>query len=98
VIRVGEAIRPRLVIFHSERDGRSRRVKALIAQVLQERQNHSTFELYAVSTDEQPELAEQFRVEEVPTLCVVVGMKLKARLERPRTSLEIRDFLSPWLR
>jgi len=96
---VSEAVpRPRLVIFHSERDGRSRRVKALIAQVLQERQNHSTFELYPVAADEHPELVEQFKVDEVPTLCVVVGTKLRARLDGPRTSQEIRDFLAPWLR
>jgi thioredoxin-like negative regulator of GroEL len=95
---VSEAVQPRLVIFHSERDGRSRRVTALIAQVLQERQNHSTFELCPVATDEHPELAKRFRVDRVPTLCVVVGKKLKARLEAPRTSREIREFLAPWLR
>ena len=96
---MSEAVRrPRLVIFHSESDGRSRRVKALIAQVLQERQNHSTFELYPVATDEHPELVEHFKVDQVPALCVVVGKKLRARLDTPRTSREIRDFLAPWLR
>jgi thioredoxin-like negative regulator of GroEL len=92
------AVQPRLVIFHSEHDGRSRRVKALIAQVLQERRNHSTFRLYPVAADEHPELAARFRVSRIPTLCVVEGKRLRARLEALRTSREIRTFLAPWLR
>jgi len=92
------AVQPRLVIFHSERDGHSRKVRALIAQVLQERRNHSTFRVYPVSTDEHPELAHRFGVALIPTLCVVEGKRLRARLVTPRTAREIRDFLAPWLR
>ena len=92
------AVQPRLVIFHSERHGRSRRVRALVAQVLQERRNHSTFRLHPVAADEHPQLAARFKVDRVPTLCVVEGRRLQARLEAPRTSGEIREFLAPWLR
>jgi thioredoxin-like negative regulator of GroEL len=95
---MSETTDPQLVVFHFERDGPSRRLRALIAQVLQERRNHTTFRLTEVASDEYPELVERFRVDRVPTLCVVESKRLQARLVAPRTSREIRDFLAPWLR
>ena len=40
--------RPKLVFFYSPRSGRCRRVEAFVAQVLQRRRNHETFELVRV--------------------------------------------------
>ncbi|HEY6961482.1 MAG TPA: thioredoxin family protein [Gaiellaceae bacterium] len=89
--------RPRLVFFHSRTSGRSRRVEAYIAQVLQRRQNHSTFRYYTVAQEERPDLLERFGVQLLPTLVVVEEQKIRARLETPRSSREISSFLSPWL-
>jgi thioredoxin-like negative regulator of GroEL len=89
---------PRLVFFHSAQSGRCRRVEGFIAQVLQRRQNHDTFLVYRVPREEYPELFERFLVENVPTLVVIEGKAVKARLETPRSCREIERFLSPWLK
>jgi hypothetical protein len=90
--------RPRLVFFYSPFSGRCRRVEAFIAQVLQRRQNHDTFDLVRVSVDERPDLAEKFRVEEVPSICVVVGRRLRRTIVTPRGCRELEQELEPWLR
>jgi hypothetical protein len=90
-------VRPRLVFFYSPLSGRCRRVEGFIAQVLQRRKNHDTFELVRVSVDRRPDLAEKFRVEELPTICVVDGRKLKRRIVAPRGCRELEQELEPWL-
>jgi thioredoxin-like negative regulator of GroEL len=92
------ATKPRLVFFHSTRSGPSRRVEGFLAQVLQRRGNHKTFQLYRIATEEHPELAARFAVETIPTLIVVDGKEVRARLATPRGCEEIEHFLAPWLR
>ena len=89
--------KPRLVFFFSPESGRCRRVEGFLAQVLQQRQNHKTFQLYRVDSEERPDLAERFRLERVPTLYVVEGKLVRARLEEPRGCRDIQTFLQPWL-
>ena len=90
--------RPRLVLFYSPRSGRCRRVEGFLAQVLQRRHNHETFELVRVSVDERPDLAERFRVEKVPTICVVEEQKLRKRIVTPRGCRDLERELDLWLR
>ncbi len=90
--------RPRLVFFYSPLSGRCRRVEGFIAQVLQRRRNHETFDLVRVSVERRPDLAEKFRIEEVPTICVVEGRKLRRRIAAPRGCRELERELEPWLR
>jgi thioredoxin-like negative regulator of GroEL len=90
--------RPRLVSFDSPLSGRCRRVEGFVAQVLQRRRNHGTFDLVRVSVDRRPDLAEKFRVEEVPTICVVEGRRLQRRIIAPRGCRELERELEPWLR
>ena len=90
--------KPRLVFFHSQRSGPSRRVEGYLAQVLQRRGNHSTFKLYRVATEERPDLVSRFAVDVVPTLVVVDGKSVSGRLTTPRGCEEIEHFLAPWLR
>ncbi|HET7137302.1 MAG TPA: thioredoxin family protein [Gaiellaceae bacterium] len=89
--------KPRLVYFHSRVSGRCRRVDAYLAQVLQRRQNHETFAYYSVAQEERPDLLERFGVALTPTLVVIEGKSVSARLESPRSSREIAGFLAPWL-
>jgi thioredoxin-like negative regulator of GroEL len=93
-----EQTRPRLVFFFSPTSGRCRRVEAFMAQVLQRRRNHETFTLHKVDADERPDLAERFRVASLPTLVVLSGKQVRARLDAPRGCRDIEDFLAPWLR
>jgi thioredoxin-like negative regulator of GroEL len=92
-----ERTQPGLIFFSSGADGRSRRVEAFLAQVLQRRSNHGTFKLYSVDIDEHPELAERFKIDGVPVLVVIQEKREQGRLEKPRGSLEIERFLAPWL-
>jgi thioredoxin-like negative regulator of GroEL len=89
--------RPQLVFFFSKFDGRCRRVEGFIAQVLQRRKNHETFALRQVDVDERPDLAERFRIDEVPTLLVAADRRVRARLQHPRGCRDIEAMLQPWL-
>lgn len=90
--------RPLLVFVHSEVSGRCRRAEGYLAQVLQRRRNHETFQLRRVSVEARPDLVERFRVGSLPTLLVVEGKLVRGRLEDPRGCREIAQFLDPWLR
>jgi thioredoxin-like negative regulator of GroEL len=90
--------RPILAFFRSDRSGRCERVDGFLAQVLQRRRNHESFVIKNVVEEERPDLFERFRIEQVPTLLVIEGRAVRARLVAPRGSAEITLFLSPWLR
>jgi thioredoxin-like negative regulator of GroEL len=85
-------------LFHSKLDGLSRRVEGYLAQVLQRRMNHGTFVVLHVDVGERPDLAERFRIDEVPTLVVVADRRVQARLAHPRGCRDIETLLTPWLR
>jgi thioredoxin-like negative regulator of GroEL len=89
--------KPKLVFFHSTLSGHCRRVEGFLAQVLQRRRNHDTFRLYRVEESDRPDLVERFGVDQMPTLVVVEGKSVAARLEQPRGCREIERFLAPWL-
>ena len=93
-----QATKPRLVFFTSSVSGRCRRVEGFLAQVLQRRRNHGTFRLLIVDEDERPDLVSRFAVGGFPTLVVVEGHEVRARLELPRGCRQIEEFLRPWLR
>ena len=92
---VGE--QPRLVFFHSSLSGSCRRVEGFLAQVLQRRKNHGTFDVVRVAEEDRPDLLERFKIETVPTLVVVQNKSVAGRLEKPRGCRDIEVFLSPWL-
>jgi thioredoxin-like negative regulator of GroEL len=93
----GAPQKPGLVFFHSSLSGHCRRVEGFLAQVLQRRRNHETFKLYRVDDQQRPDLIERFGVGNLPTLMVVEGKIVRARLERPRGCRDIERFLAPWL-
>jgi thioredoxin-like negative regulator of GroEL len=89
--------RPRLILFYSPVSGRCRRTEGHLAQVLQRRRNHDTFELIQVAVDRRPDLAERFLVDEVPTLLVVHGRRVQKRIVAPAGCRELEAQLAPWL-
>jgi thioredoxin-like negative regulator of GroEL len=93
-----DVAKPRLVFFHSTRSGPSRRAEGFLAQVLQRRGNHDTFRLHRVAAEERPDLVRRFAVDAVPTLVVVDGRRIRARLVEPRGCEEIEQLLAPWLK
>jgi thioredoxin 1 len=90
--------RPRLVFFYSPVSGRCRRVEGFLAQVLQRRRNHDTFEVVRVPVERRPDLARRFRVETLPTVLVVEGRRVKRRIVAPRGCRQLEGELQPWLR
>jgi thioredoxin-like negative regulator of GroEL len=93
-----DSAKPGLVFFYSPVSGSCRRTEVFLAQVLQRRRNHGTFKLYRVDEQERPDLVERFAVGTTPTLVVVEGKAVRARLEKPRGCREIETFLAPWLK
>ena len=90
--------RPRLLFFYSATSGRCRRVEGFLSQVLQRRHNHETFRLHRVPVDERPELADRFRIEKLPTLCIVEGKRVVTRIVSPGGCAELEKGLLPWLK
>jgi thioredoxin-like negative regulator of GroEL len=89
---------PRLLFFHDERSGSSRRADGFLAQVLQRGGNHKTFVIHRVEVGKRPDLADRFRVVATPTLLIVADKRVQARLESPRGCRDIEILLRPWLR
>lgn len=89
--------KPKLVFFYSPQSGRCRRVEGFVAQVLQRRRNHDTFQLVRVSVEHRSDLAERFGIETVPTLCVVENRRVRKRITAPRGCRELKRELAPWL-
>jgi thioredoxin-like negative regulator of GroEL len=94
---VDAPVKPGLVFFHSSASGSCRRAEGFLAQVLQRRGNHETFKLYRVAREERPDLIERFGIETLPTLLVLEGKTVRARLQEPRGCRDIEAFLQPWL-
>lgn len=90
--------RPTLILFTSQKEGRSRRAEGFLAQVLQRRRNHDTFSVRYVAREERPDLLDKFRIRETPSLVVLEGRRVRGRLAQPRGCDDIQVFLAPWLR
>jgi thioredoxin-like negative regulator of GroEL len=90
--------RPDLLFFYGRTSGRCRRVDGFLAQVLQRRQNHGTFNVVRLAVDDYPKLARQFGVSELPSILVVQGHIVRARVDCPRGRAMIEEALAPWLR
>jgi thioredoxin len=72
-------------------------MEGFLAQVLQRRANHATFELERIAAEEHPELHERFGIDTVPTLVVVEDGRVRGRIADPGGCKAIERFLAPWL-
>jgi thioredoxin-like negative regulator of GroEL len=90
--------RPRLVYFYSPTSGPARRVEGYLSQVLQRRQNHETFLVTRISVDARADLVERFDVRLIPSILVIEGRRVSARIDGARGRREIEETLAPWLR
>ena len=89
--------RPLLVFFYSDRSGPARRMESLLAHLA--RKERERLRLRRVDVDLRPDLAARFGVEEVPTLVLVNGKRVVARLEGrvscPRIEAMLETHLEP---
>jgi thioredoxin-like negative regulator of GroEL len=87
--------RPLLVFFTSRRSGPARRMESLLAHIA--RKERSRLRVNKVDVDERPDLAERFRVQQVPSLVLVVGKRVVSRVEGRATAPRIEAMLEPHL-
>ena len=88
-------IRPLLVFFASRRSGPARRMESLLAHLA--RKERSRLRVLSVDIEQQPELAQRFGVETVPTLVLVKEKRAVARIEGRASAPRIEAMLATHL-
>lgn len=86
---------PLLIFFRANHSGPARRMESLVAHVA--RTERDRLHVRQVDVDEEPELAEHFRVQTVPTLALVKGKRVVERLEGRVSAPGIERMLEPHL-
>jgi thioredoxin-like negative regulator of GroEL len=89
------AERPLLVFFTSQRSGPARRMESLLAHIA--RKERDSLQVKLVDVDARPDLAAKFRISEVPSLALVKGKRVVARLEGRATAPKIESMLDEQL-
>jgi thioredoxin-like negative regulator of GroEL len=87
--------RPMLVFFSSRRSGPARRMESLLAHLA--RKERQRLRIRRVDVDDNPQLAERFRVETVPTLVLVIGKHAVGRLDGRASAPRIEALLAEHL-
>ncbi len=87
--------RPQLVFFWSERSGPARRMESLLAHL--ERKERERLRVRRVDVETQPELAERFDVQIVPTLVLVKDRRVVSRIDGRTSAPRIEAMLEPHL-
>jgi thioredoxin 1 len=83
--------RPMLVFFWSARSGPARRMESLLAHL--ERKERDRLRVRRVDADDHAELAEQFRIDVIPTLVLVKDKRVVARLDGRTSAPKIEQML-----
>ena len=87
--------RPLLVFFTSRRSGPARRMESLLAHIA--RKERERLRVSKVDVDDRPDLAERFRVDNVPSLALVVEKRVVSRIDGRATAPRIESMLEPHL-
>jgi thioredoxin-like negative regulator of GroEL len=87
--------RPLLVFFTSRRSGPARRMESLLAHIARKERNR--LRVSKVDVDDQPEVAERFRVEQIPSLALIVEKRVVSRIDGRATAPRIESMLEPHL-
>jgi thioredoxin-like negative regulator of GroEL len=87
--------KPLLVFFWSERSGPARRMESLLAHLA--RKERTRLRVMRVDVEEQPDLAERFGIDDVPTLVLVKGKRVLDRIDGRASAPAIETMLAPHL-
>jgi thioredoxin 1 len=87
--------RPLLVFFGATHSGPARRMESLVAHLA--RKERARLRVEEVDVDEQPELAEHFRITTVPTIALVKDNRVVERLEGRVSAPRIEEMLEAHL-
>jgi thioredoxin 1 len=84
-----------LVFFTSRRSGPARRMESLLAHIA--RKERSALRVKKVDVDERPDIAARFRISQVPSVALVRGKRVVARIDgrstAPKLEALIREHL-----
>lgn len=94
-LAVAKDSRPLLIFFGASHSGPARRMESLMAHLA--RKERARLRVTAVDVDQQPELAERFRVSTVPTLALIKGKRVVERIEGRASAPRIERMLEPHL-
>lgn len=92
---MSDDLRPLLVFFWSERSGPARRMESLLAHLAHK--ERARLRVMRVDVDEQPQVAERFRVSAVPALVLVQGKRVVDRLDGRVSAPKIETMLAQHL-
>ena len=92
---MSEDSRPLLVFFTSRRSGPARRMESLLAHIA--RKEREALRVRKVDVDDCPEVATRFHVSEVPSLALVKGKRVVARLDGRSTAPKIESMIDAHL-
>jgi thioredoxin-like negative regulator of GroEL len=84
-----------LVFFTSRRSGPARRMESLLAHLA--RKERDRLVVKRVDVDDRPDLAERFKVEEIPTLVLVKDKRVVGRIEGRASAPRIERLLEEHL-
>jgi thioredoxin-like negative regulator of GroEL len=84
-----------LVFFTSRRSGPARRMESLLAHIA--RKERGQLRVKKVDVDERPDIAARFRISQVPSLALIRGKRVVARLEGRSTAPKIEALLDEHL-
>jgi thioredoxin-like negative regulator of GroEL len=84
-----------LVFFWSPRSGPARRMESLLAHLA--RKERARLKVMRVDVELQPELAERFKIVDVPTLVLVKRKRVVDRLDGRVSAPKIEAMLEPHL-
>lgn len=84
-----------LVFFCTRRSGPARRMESLLAHLA--RKERERLRIRRVDVDENPALAERFRIETIPTLVLVDGKHALGRIEGRASAPRIERLLAEHL-
>ena len=84
--------KPLLVFFTSERSGPARRMESLLAHLA--RKERTRVRIMRVEVEDQPDLAQKFKVKDVPTLVLVQRKQVVDRLDGRASAPKIEAMLA----
>jgi thioredoxin-like negative regulator of GroEL len=92
---LGDAALPLLVFFTSPRSGPARRMESLVAHIA--RKDRDRLRVLHVDVDKRTDLVDRLHVRDVPTLVLVMGRKVVARLDGRASAPMIEAMLAEHL-
>jgi thioredoxin-like negative regulator of GroEL len=87
--------RPLLLFFGASHSGPARRMESLMAHLA--RKERARLRVTSIDVDKEPELAERFHVETVPTIALVKEKRVVERIEGRASAPSIERMLEPHL-